>query len=442
MLQLSQLPDGEPDFLLENSSRILAAADGNLEGILAETRDTLGDVKYGWEEAILSRKFFRFPGQVREQIFCSENALKNWLLFKTMGFPVMYAIFDEFDNTGMNHEAVLIPIEDKVYFVDWKDSFPAVIAPTSLQCNGNTVTFKKMTVLPDHEVIPRVMAAQRGDSFLEAIKVGQLLYTSRDSEGELRSLVKYDPEKGRVSFLFTHIPFTGSVGHYVDRHIYISPNGVREESEWGIACDSNYLNTKRLAHSGKDSVFKPLMEGDVSVLPEDVRLYIGLDLLYDRFLDDRPDGLYYASKSDRTNFLARLRETKEDLKNPFVDVARIIVGAYDNLRKHYGIKGAERYLDYNLFQIINEENLETQEKIDQALGDHLNMDGTLVQTFYHSAMLVRRTAQHVSRLNQLGAQQILVDTVAEKEGHRIDYTMQADWLDFFDSLKGTGPGEF
>ena len=108
-----QLPASEQEYLAKNAVRIVQqASSDSLEGVLKGVVDFRKDLDYGWEEAVLQGKFYRWPSEINQRIFCSEKALTSYLLLRALGVRAEYGIVENSNSNGMSHEVVFVPKKD------------------------------------------------------------------------------------------------------------------------------------------------------------------------------------------------------------------------------------------------------------------------------------------------------------------------------------------
>lgn len=345
---LSRLPKQEVDFLLNTAQIVLSRAkNDSLEEILRQTREIFSDKEYGWEESILDGNWYRYPSEVGRMRFCSEEALKNYLIIRTLGIPANYAIIQNYQDRGLAHEAVIVPDGSRQFLVDWNLS-SGILSEKSFDSNGKEViSYDKLEYISEHEVLDRIMALRSGKSFLDAIESGQILYQRMGPEGEFTAYVQYIPKNQELKFMFTLKQIPHGLSFYYTNTLSTTGNSLGHRTENGIVIDGEDLSITTLPVILEGGSLIDL-ERRIGELDPVTLWYIGGEAIYNNILgkSDSKQVKYNILEDQRKLQLAQLRLKLED--NPDNENLSSFLNNYDSLRKQ-NIEAAERYLDFHLF---------------------------------------------------------------------------------------------
>lgn len=233
MSLLSKLPQAEQQFIAEQTHAILKRAEG-VEGILKEVTAVFAEKEYGWLEAILDSNWYRFPGEVRNMRFCSEMALKNYLLARALGMRAEYYILTNYGTTGMHHECVVIP-GDEAWVLDWSlEGLNARSTKRKLKYkSGIPLVYDNAIRVPEEDILPRVQWLRTREGFLEAVNVGQTLRRKREEGIEIESTIKY--HDGMLTLWHVYKNNASILLFYCEQKYNVRTR--EREEEWGIVTD-------------------------------------------------------------------------------------------------------------------------------------------------------------------------------------------------------------
>lgn len=185
---INQLPESEQDLVSQNALSIMQQNDGDLEKILKGIVSFQDDLDYDWEEAVLSGNWYRYPGEIGKMRFCSEWALKNFLLARAMALPARYVIVENYCGMNVPHEIVLVP-NGSLYLLDW-ELHKVSQNKGAFKYQDDEITFSRIFEVPEAEVMRRVERLRSSESFLEALMSGQYLTIRNTARGVLEIFVQ------------------------------------------------------------------------------------------------------------------------------------------------------------------------------------------------------------------------------------------------------------
>ncbi len=377
-----QLPDYEIEFLTKTAVGIVKDSDGTLDDVLDRICRVFSDKEYGWEEAILSDKWYMFPSEVQNQRFCSEEALKNYLLARTLGLPVKYCIAENWRGEGQFHEFVMI---DDSYLDYDRASKIDSIEEDGLVVEGNKTEFDNLIILEDdREVIERVHALRSGESFLEAVTCGQDLYKKYFRYGTINAKVKYDPENRIAEFLFVLNPNSDARSLYYAYSMMPSNGSIEVDEEIGIAPAFLIGERERIPVLGfsesSDLEFYPEF---IDELEEEDKMGVCIDLVYD-FIIRNGETIGFPIKTDEQgnkyifddemyNLLLDMhREKAEDPDESVSKYSKIILDHYEALMEMDPVAGRS-FIDARVFDIDMRGTCGTFEELEAYVGEHIGV---------------------------------------------------------------------
>ncbi len=340
----SELPQHEKDFLSDSSARILRKAkDSSLESMLVEVKNIFKGKQYGWEEAIMDGYWYRYPSEIKKMRFCSEEALKDFLILKTLGVPAQYAVVENYDDRGLSHELNILDNGGYPFVMDW-EIFRARIGETSFEkTDGKKVNFGKITYLRDHEVLERVKSLRSGNSFMEAIESGQILYTKHFKEGEFEAFVQYHPEKKELDFLYTLTKIPGGLRFYFLDRLILDSDKLLHEADYGVIPSNNVRDDRIPIILFKTGLpdFKGIKEATITLDDEKIWMLGAISLYGVYVVESKKENwpFAYSQYRHRTIF----KKIKSE------DCEHDVINNYDMLKREVSLQAARRYFDFSLF---------------------------------------------------------------------------------------------
>jgi hypothetical protein len=464
------LPEEEISFLSENSAEIIRNSDMTLEGMLAGIVNVFSGREYGWEEAILSGLWYQYPHEMKEQRFCSEEALKNFLLARFLQIPAQYCVLENYNNRGVGHECVLVPHEGKTYLLDYDKVLEVEVEENKFvhhipvsgklenaefskllqEISTYKITFDSIEYLNEEEVLNRVESLRSGDSLLNALECGQELYKRAFRYGELQAQVKYFPDEATLEFTY----FLSSVSLmsplYFTSRIKAISDGVSQEDEIGISPKAfNESEIERIpvvtfVRGGEQKI--PTLHDFIEKLSPNDQFNVYSEMLYSTFIDEdhseeikedctvENGEIFMYSKEIRDTF-ASFIESLVDIKN--FDIEKIdletlgdsfkINEAYQHAKKTSPVLEAA-FLDYHNFRSelynVGIKGLdELKGCVDQMITKPFNDPNKL---YWIDCFKRFSTGLAVGKAQQ--ARQMLVQALAERTGLPYHESKDADFL--------------
>lgn len=420
---LSRLPEGEARFLIDESLKIARKVDENsLEGVLSEVGNVLNDKDYGWEEAILDGKWYRYPSEVKDQIFCSEQALKNYLLLASLGIHSRYLVAEGW--TGrLAHELVVIPDKEGLVGLDWGETFPVKIEDGKL-INRETkkILSKKVHEINQDEVLMRVTGLRTGDRFLDAIKSGQQLYRRNTDEGYIDAFVNYDSEKKEVAFEWEWIDVSKLIPAYFKYSMSPLNGKLHVSQELGLKPEDQKIpmiiaDRNRKLRNDKSGVggFRFFYERLNQTAQEEILNGI----LYDKFVADMDRKDLAVEEEDREKLMrAFVGMAEQDLGDGMQEMARSHLEIYNGLKEDVSERAAHRFHDFRAFAI----------QLASVYGDakkafEAHIEGRLPRAAeaIYTPLVIQGLGRILSVPNTLLCQQYLSEKLADRTN--IPYTM-------------------
>jgi hypothetical protein len=415
---LSQVPGKDRKFLIENASAILNRT-SSLEAVLKEVSTVFKEKEYGWEEAILSGKWFRYPSEVGKQRFCSEEALKNYLMVCALGIPAQYAITENLDNRGMAHELVLIPNGSSMLCLDWNLSGAVVLEKEGFRHeNGKLTSYDNLVIVPEEQIIERVEDLRSGLSFLDAISCSQQLYQIHDDKGLLESYVHYDPEVQKLAFQFIFRPYAGFPFYY-EQESQIEGDKIICCEHIGLVGDQKGRKYERMpmltikeGHNEGELKIQPFWEQ----LSEQENFELAVYVSYDSFMA-HTGRRYLNTEEERADFLRQVKQIKQDAEpgGELEKQSNNIINIHAALERNYP-HAANVYLDYQLHAMSAEKVATSLEELHTLLYENKGiMVGQIRQVFVY--IYLREFGKIFEDKRLLESQRRLTEVLGEKTGN-------------------------
>lgn len=352
---LSIIPERERTFVLDAAQKILNESNGEASDIVFRILEFQKGTEYGWDEAIRSGLWCRYPSEIENMMFCSEWALKNYLLCQALNIQSYYYVVEDYFDQGMSHEAVVAEIEGKVFLLDWRLHEVERIENNRFVASNEDVTFSALVKLEDEEIAERIVNLRNSESFIDALKCGQFLYKKHKPEGIIEAYVKYYPDE-IVSFYFVFSPYIIGLPFYYIASFSSDTDEIREET--GIAWDKNGFNFEKIPiffNDGKLDVGS--LEIASTKLDEDDLRYIYSALLYNNISENGDAKGFYRTEEERKDFfngMQRINSGEDTPSEAFKMMAEMVLNIYNDLPKDKDVR--ERFIDYFIFRIdINRE---------------------------------------------------------------------------------------
>ena len=431
------LPDKEIEFLVEHSVRIAReSSDGSLESILQAVANFGKGREYGWEEAILSGKWYRWPSEVKEQIFCSEKALMTYLLLQTIGIKAKYAIVPNYGGTRMNHEVVFVPTENTLLLVDWWHVHPTERRDGKILTMDNGMAFDEAKIkwIPDDQVVPRVLHAQSGKSFMNAISCGQVLYRRFTPEGEVEAFVKYSPRGKQLQLVHLYRPVVAAPAFYIDQNFWAKDDGIKSSADFGVVKHDRGLNFSGWTY------IAPLDEFDaIAMLPQWKRRDIKLYIVYDSTIKSKGgEEIFCMPESERQAALQRFRHIAKTGENDSLQpYSQFVVERYDRLRTvrpYY----AERFLDFQMIRTAASREMPNEKDPDDILEARNGLVHPALIPMVHMGISLQEMSQVMSAEKTVVCHRRLCEELARQTGLPYDEVKPEQYLDVIgDFQKGS-----
>ena len=395
---LSLLPEEEYSFLLETSQTILRkCTTDSLEDLCRKVASTLSNTSYGWEEAILDKTWYRYPSEIRDMTFCSEEALKNYLLLKTVGITPKYCIVEGYRGSGMAHEIILVPDTEiphsETYLLLDHGSVNSVQINDSeiVYEQGNTVAFSDITFLDEDEILPRVNSLRNGQRFLEAIEVGQMLYRKEITEGELEAYVKYHPESQEIEFTSVLTRYTAGLQLYLSHRSFVLENErgekeIHDAQVFGVCDHVLYSTTGQVPLlsflDGRPKLTLSEQLGNFDTLTENDRTTISVEIFYYLLLNSTEEEYVHPEE----NILEEVEKWRAKVTDDtFNENAKKVLEEYLDIYDHYNTfnyHAARRFFDFQLTSLGFHSKFSTQEEFDEYLLTYRGMNPSLRKVVY------------------------------------------------------------
>ncbi len=390
---LANLPATEQQFLLAQADLILQKSSGTLEDLCQHVANLFSDKNYGWEEAIHDGKWYRYPSEVKHQRFCSEEALKNYLILKVLGIDVEYCLLENYQGTAMAHEIVLIPTETSTYLIDWQTVSPVTIEPEAFILPNNKIPFKTLHRLPQEEVLDRILSLRSGERFLDAIECEQILYIKNTPQGELQATIHYFSEEQFLESTFIFTRYTGGMNFYLRHETGVdADNQIYAAQEFGLCEVSHRETTKEYPLlTCKNGTIADLTAqlGFFQNLSTQQQRNICMESMYGQLSSDNDaiDGKFVSSKEDNHQHLMLWQETlTQDIPQEIKEVLQSYLTIYNTLQKENPY-AAEKFLDFQSSKIAFDHLFPTPQDIREHYWKQYGTNPFWTSTFYISCAL-------------------------------------------------------
>jgi hypothetical protein len=407
------MPASEARFIDRAALSIMRGGSRDIESILQRTVDYFSAKEYGWEEAILDQKWYRYPSEIRQQRFCSEESLKNYLICRALSLPAKYYIAENMHRGNMHHELVLVEYEGTTYLVDW-DLYKVTIEPKRFVTScGHKVHFSQLTEIPEEDVIERVNSLRSSEMLLDSLQNGQYLYTRYSNRGMLEAYVKYFSGRSELEFTFAFYGYSG-LHHFYFTH-RLNKAGKTLKEEIGYVAEKNGFRLKKI----------PMMEidqktGKKKFFPIDDRFdmvarrqfcYV---ILHDTSLFS--DKTVYRLKALREAF--RDFDKWKDDKGEHPEWRRIwrwLVFHYNSLMTRTP-RGAQYFLDSNILQMSLKEKYKKFSELRKVIGERTGCKYINSISKAYLTVNCRDLGEFLVKEETLNTQRLLCEAVAKKFG--------------------------
>ncbi len=420
---LSKLPPTEQQFLLTHANNILQQSSGTLEDLCRNVANIFQDKNYGWDEAIKENRWYRYPSEVKQQRFCSEEALKNYLLLQVLGIPVTYCLLENYKGTSMAHEVVIVQNENNHYLIDWDQVVPITIEPEAfILTNNEKINFKTMYCLPQEEVLKRVITLRNGERFLDAVECEQILFRKETPEGQLQGSVKYDQKLKILDFTFVFIRYTSGLRFYL-RH----STGIDEENKTYDCQEFGLCDLKHCEISNEI----PILEFDNGNVCGDINtqlhyfeyLDIGqqrsicMEAMYDSLCRDHLSiNGFIAGDAERDENITfwKIALEQQDISSDAKETLQRYISIYEQLQK-VNPHAAQRFLDFRISQFAFDRLFPTSLDINEKYWAQYETNPFTTGLIYLSSAM-RDLGQAFSSESVLETSNILTKSLCQKIG--------------------------
>jgi hypothetical protein len=348
-----RLPSREVDFISHKLVSLLPKIrNSSLREKLLTIASIFSDQGYGCEEAILSGKSMRWPSEIKNQRYCGEQALANFVLTRALGLQSILVTTEDFKSRGMDHDVVLIPERNHFLMLDWHTIHPVLAkGPKLLDGNSNKVLSNNAFSLRDEHVFDRIENVRRKPA-LEALGNLELLTREITPDGEIEALYGYNPEKNELTFEYTSSVSSTPLSFYYLQRIHQNGSLNIIEEAGIISKKQGYKYTriplvnleKRNLEILKKAFFSP------HKLDEETKREIYLSVLYDSEKEDFTGGFIFNGR-ERDSFLKFLKKTAQHGSSK---KERSSAGRqsefYNFLARTHSEESAERYIDFLCFK--------------------------------------------------------------------------------------------
>jgi hypothetical protein len=342
---LSTLPETEQEFAKRTALGFLSETD-TLKDLLGKIVSFQGELAYGWGEAVLGRKWYRWPSELETMRFCSEAALKNFIICKALALPVKYYVCEDYYGTGSSHEFVVQDCGGYDFLIDWKLLKGRLSDRNFWIKGGGKIPLGKIAEIPEDMIIDRVNKLRSAQSFLDAVVSGQFLLCKYSNFGYLEVSVKYFPVENCMEFRFVYFPYSGRLNfYYLQRY----RAGGEIEDEVGFLADKCGKNSKAFPVAHGLFEFAEMINGkriDI-MLPERLLRSILIHVIR----ETGHVGSLATSEGTRKNAMDKFKRIiRGSRSNKRFEASEFIVDFYDKIHQLCGFDGAERFLDGIIFR--------------------------------------------------------------------------------------------
>lgn len=408
------VPESVMEFLINQSLKIVRTApDDSLESVLRGVVNFRKELEYGWEEAILDGKWYRWPSEIKSQIFCSEKALTTYLLLKTLGVPAKYALVSDYQGTGLKHETVFVPEGDRLLLLDWNDVLPVEFNSDRLVAGNITIKKKDLSWIADEEVIPRVFDLRSGDSFIDALESGQQLYRRLTKEGQLEVYVQFQKEQQQLNFLYQFSPIVNAPSFYCRQEFKATATGITSRQQFGFLISGTGLKATFLPYDLSNLLNNPALSKDQLA---DMIFYVW----YDDYIQTNSSSetpAFVSSSEERAKYLAEWGKIAVEEKDDFSGLAeyfKTFLQRYDQLSTMYGPHYADRLLDFEITRLSGALEFPEIDDLMAALFQKTGIRNLAEVQIAHVGISLRNIAPLISVAKSLECQQRLCYELARR----------------------------
>lgn len=415
----SLLPEHEQRFLANAAAEVLQEG-VDLEGIISRVAKVFSDREYGWEEAVLDRTWFRYPSEVKRMRFCSEEALKNFLLLEVLGLEPEWASTTNYYDTGLAHEFAMVENGGKYYLLDWGKVFPVALNGSQIAGHPGIGDFEK---IPREDVLERVESLRDGSAFLEALECGQNIYRKNVDGWEVEARVWHKRSTLEIDFVTTFTPLYTGAPYYVRQRTSAVRGADYALFELGIVDWSGhgkdrykYLVRHETDSSGQHSDINLAFEGMGDEARRGAIHQTAFELI-------APQNGCMTPGHVRASYLKRWRRLaqSEARTSPYF---KALVEGYGKLRET-DPAGAERLLEFNLFNLgaFRMDEAEFLREMEMHHGLSPDLFG-----MYSAITVVNTAAPRVRQDALYRAHNILIEELGRQIGHPLP-PINTQWLD-------------
>jgi hypothetical protein len=408
---VNQLPLLEREFIIQTASELMLQNQGNLEQTLRGIVSFQGELDYGWEEAVLSENWYRYPGEIEKMRFCSEWALKNFLLARAMSLPAQYVIVENYCGTNLPHEMVLVP-NGSLYLLDW-ELYSVSQNKGAFKSPKEEITFSRIYEIPEAEVMRRVERLRSSESFLEALISGQYLAVRNTPRGVLEIFVQYDPKTSALEYWHILYSFSGRYNFYFRYRIYANS---QKEEEVGVLSEKNGRSFKTIPvmdFQNRQSVRKFFLKDELPQFNEAQRRAFLLQIILACAFRENDD--FSFSPENRLDNLNRIEKYAYDQSKQGTGTCRRVVEDYRRLAQK-NPEAAERFLDGFQFELQADQLKLEEADLFKCASNCCNLD-SLEGAFKEGILISMRELAETLSLSDLSlVQQKLQDAVVSQIG--------------------------
>jgi hypothetical protein len=203
---------------------------------LADALYKKSDLSYGYGEAVLSGKFMRWPHEIKKELECFENAVRNYAIAKALGLnPRFFQIFGYRDSpkgiqkqTPMRYDHAFIDVDvgrkrrvlidnqlNMIGYVTYKGN--SVIVQHNATTDNTVRDFDQLVEFSEQEIADRVNYLRTPEGALSMLATGQRLIEFDTSYGLAFNLVKYSFEENTLESRVTISPPVVSNRAFINR---------------------------------------------------------------------------------------------------------------------------------------------------------------------------------------------------------------------------------
>ncbi len=402
---LRELPQREREFAQELGLHAIRSSEGTtLESLLKAVANVSLKREYGWEEAILDRMWYRFPSQVRDQMFCSENALRTYIILQSLGIRANYGVAENYQERGMAHEIVTVPENDTLFVIDWTSVIKGKMHGDRIQMQGDRNEIRVLEI-EGTDVVTRAKEFQTGKYVIESIECGQHLYRRRTRTGEVEAYVKYHRESEELEFTHIFHPGVGAPPFFSRQTYTITPSGVKPTEQQGVVIAGRGFNIKTQTYFQKRDAIKVLSDDD----ERNLKLYV----LYHVITEEQTR--FLIPKKDREQKLSHFRnEAAQNPNDPIAQVLGTYASLYDYITTSVGEECAERFLDFEIVKLGASLDFPRMRDIDDLLYKKTRIRDNKTLQVIHMSICAKLMSEKMSEASALECQRILCQELATR----------------------------